>query len=57
MDKAKDHPQTSGSEFTKDKQVSRPSSVMSNRSNPTQDVRYIGFYHFLVNWRIDGPSK
>ena len=39
MDKARDHPQASGSEFTKDKQVSRPSSVMSNKSNSTQDVR------------------
>ena len=38
MDKAKDHPNTIGSEFTKEKQVSRPSSVMSNNSSKTNDV-------------------
>ena len=49
MDKARDHPQTSGSEFTKDKQVSRPSSVMSNKSNSTQDVWE---YFSYMNWTI-----
>ena len=45
MDKAKDHPNTIGSEFTKEKQVSRPSSVMSNNSSKTNDViMYLLYY-------------
>ena len=49
MDKAKDHPNTIGSEFTKEKQVSRPSSVMSNNSSKTNDViMYLLFIILLV---------
>ena len=33
MDKAKDHQEMSSAEFPKDKQTSRPSSVMSNNSS------------------------
>jgi len=50
MDKARDHPQASGSEFTKDKQVSRPSSVMSNKSNSTQDP-------FMINNNINQSTS
>lgn len=50
MDKAKDHPNTIGSEFTKEKQVSRPSSVMSNKSNTTQDP-------FMMNNHINQSTS
>ena len=38
MDKAKDHQSMTGAEFQKDKNPSRPSSVMSNNSSKTHDV-------------------
>jgi len=50
MDKAKDHPNTIGSEFTKEKQVSRPSSVMSNNSSKTNDP-------FMMNNNINQSTS